>query len=89
MLQDGITLELGVVGAGMGALVGGTVGFYGSALFGHPVDGGATRGAIAGCLLGTVLGAVHCHRTALLALLAFEVHWGEDEPPKRPWRGWS
>ncbi len=90
MLQDVITLGLAVVGAGLGALVGGTLGSYGTALFGHAVERGASRGAIAGCLLGTVLGAVHGHRTALLALLVFEVHWGEDdEPPERPWRGWS
>ena len=92
MLQDGITLGFAVGGGGLGAVVGHIVGGYGPSLFGRRVDDRtATQVVIAGCILGTVLGAGRGHRVACLTLLAFGVHWGEEdeEPPERPWRGWS
>ena len=86
------TLATFVGGGGLGAVVGHIVGGYGPSLFGRRVDDlTATQAVIAGCILGTVLGAVRGHRVACITLLAFEVHWGEEdeEPPERPWRGWS
>ena len=76
MLQDGITIGFAVGGGALGAIVGQIVGGHGASLLGRRADDrAATQVVIAGCVLGTVLGAVRGHRVAWFTLLAFEVHW--------------